>query len=352
MDIQDAETADTLTLIHTYAITNFWTLSDDKNKYNCQFYPLGIHSWLLRPSTPVRSMPMELSYPRQRSVQTTIVLPREFKLTNLTNTIAGPAAELRVKRVYQGRLVSLNYEYRALTNFVPASLAAAHLNSLDQMENSLGYSLSWQNMDAIRVKSQVNWPILILSLTYASLVLIVATFSYRKHSAALSASALSAPPPLDEKLVGLGGWLILVGFGLAISPIRLILGLQSSVGAFALWKWNALTHSDGMSYHPMWAPLLIFELLGQVTIIILSLFVLVGFWQKRRVFPKWYIVLLALGAFFVLGDVFGLIIVEKGPATATTQAARARNILQVAVGCAIWIPYMRTSRRVKLTFVQ
>jgi hypothetical protein len=62
-------------------------------------------------------------------------------------------------------------------------------------------------------------------------------------------------------------------------------------------------------------------------------------------FPKWYIVLLALSAFFVLGDIFGLIVVEKGPTTAATQAARARNLLQVAVGCAIW-------GRVRLTFVQ
>ncbi len=352
MDIQDSETADTLTLIHTYNITNFWTLSEDKNKYNCQFYPLGIHSWLLRPSTPVRSMPMELSYPRRRSVQTTIMLPREFKLTSLTNTIAGPGAALRVKRGYQGRVVSLNYEYRALTNFVPASLAAAHLNSLDQMESALTYSLSWQNMDAIRIQSQVNWPILILSLAYTALLLTIAAFAYRKHCAALSASASPAPPPFDDKLVGLGGWLILVGFGLVMSPIRLVLGLQSSVGAFALWKWNALTHSDGMSYHPMWAPLLILELLGHVTVIILSLFVLVGFCKKRRVFPTWYIVLLALSAFFVLGDVFGLIIVEKGPGTATTQAAHFRSFMQVAVRCAVWIPYMRTSRRVKLTFVR
>src|SRR5262249_11295110 len=162
--IQDAESSDTLTITHSYIITNFWTLSEDKNKYNCQFYPLGIHSWITRPSTAVRSMPMELSFPRRRTVQTTIELPREFKLTNLTNTIAGPGAELRVKRAYQTRRVWLSYEYRAVTNFVPASLAVAHLNSLDQMENALGYSLTWQNLEAIQASSQINWPIFILSL--------------------------------------------------------------------------------------------------------------------------------------------------------------------------------------------
>jgi transglutaminase-like putative cysteine protease len=350
MEIQDPETADSLCLIHTYTIKNFWALSQDKNKYNCQFYPLGIETWIHRPSTAVRSMPLDLPFPRRRTVKTTIMLPREFKITNITNTIAGPASELRVKRGCEGRVVSLCYEYRAQTNCVPASLVGAHLNSLDQMENSLGYSLSWQSLDAIGSKSQVNWPILILSLVYAALVVTLATFAFWKHCAALSASAPSEPPPVDDKLVGLGGWLILVGFGLVISPFRLVLALQSSAGAFAVWKWNSLTHTDGMSYHPMWAPLLIFELLGQITMMVLTLFVLVSFWQKRRMFPKWYIVLLALNAVIVTGDVVGLGVIDKGSATA--QAAHLKSVFQAAIACAIWIPYLRTSRRVKLTFVQ
>jgi hypothetical protein len=350
MEIQDSKTSDTVTLTHFYIITNFWTLSQDKNKYHCQFYPLGIHNWITRPSTAVRSMPMELSFPRRCTVRTTIELPREFKLTNFTNTIAGPGAELRVNRAYQGQRVWLSYEYRTVTNFVPASLAVTHLNSLDQMENALGYSLTWQSLEAIQSSSQVNWPILILSLTYAALVFTVATLLYRKQCAALSASAVPEPPPLDDKLVGLRGWLILVGIGLVFSAFRLFLYFQRSVGVFALWKWTELTHSDGMSYHPMWAPLLIFELLGQITIIILILFALVSFWQKRRVFPRWFIALLVINSVFVLGDVFGLELVNK--ASATTRATHVRTFLQVALGCGIWIPYMCTSRRVKLTFVQ
>jgi hypothetical protein len=205
-------------------------------------------------------------------------------------------------------------------------------------------------MEAIQASSQVNWPVFILSLVYAALVLAVVTFFHRKQCAALSASAMPEPPPIDDKLVGLGGWLILVGVGLVLSPLRLVLNLQRSVGVFALWKWNALTHSDGMSYHPMWAPLLIFELLGQITLIILALFVLVSFWQKRRVFPRWFIALLVINTFFVIGDVFGLELVDKG--SVTTRATHLRSFFQVTIACGIWIPYMCNSRRVKLTFVQ
>ncbi len=137
MVIEDFSQSETVTLSQTYSITNFWALSADKQRYYCQFYPQAIHNWIMKPATAVRSMPMELSFPRRRSFQTRIELPREFELTNFTNTIAGPGAELRLRRVYRGRTVWLDYEYRALTNFVPVSLTAKHLDSLDRMENAL-----------------------------------------------------------------------------------------------------------------------------------------------------------------------------------------------------------------------
>src|SRR2546427_7743878 len=100
MDVEDSPNSDTLTVSHTYSITNFWALSADKQLYNCQFYPLAIHTWIAKPTTAIRSMPMELSFPRRRSVQTRIELPREFELSNFTNTIAGVAAELRIERAF------------------------------------------------------------------------------------------------------------------------------------------------------------------------------------------------------------------------------------------------------------
>ena len=147
--IEDSSNSDTLIFKHAYSITNFWVLSDNKQRYTCQFYPLGIHSWITKPATAVRSMPIEISFPRRRSVQTRINLPEYFALSSCTNTITGPAAELRMTRSYHGQTLWMDYEYNARTNLVPASLTVDHLNSLDRMEDALGYSLTWQNMDGI-----------------------------------------------------------------------------------------------------------------------------------------------------------------------------------------------------------
>jgi transglutaminase-like putative cysteine protease len=349
MVIEDSPDSDMLTVSHTYSITNFWVLSADKQRYNCQFYPLGIHTWITKPTTAVRSMPMELSFPRRRSIQTRIDLPREFKLSNYTNTIAGPAAELRVKRAYRGQTVWLDYEYTALTNFVPVSLTAEHLKSLDQMENALGYSLNWQNMDNVGSTSQFNWPIFLLGMIYAGMLSTGAGLLCRRQCRLLSAAASAQPPLLDQKLSGLGGWLILVGIGLVCGPLRLLAIMSHSLGAFSLWKWHALTNPGGVSYNPVWGPLLTLELLGQITILILNLFVLVLFFQKRRIFPRWFIALLVLNAIFILGDTIGVQFVKASSLALTMDLSR--NLVQVFIGCGIWIPYMCLSRRVKTTFV-
>ena len=350
MAVEDSPDSDTLTIIHNYTITNFWVLSADKQRYECQFYPLGIHSWIAKPTTTIRSMPMELSFPRLRLVETRIELPRPFKLSNFTNTIEGPAAKLHVERTYQGQTVWLRYEYRALTNFVPVSLVAEHLASLDRMESALGYSLKWQNMDSVGTTSQFNWPIFLLAMIYAMAFAGGAGILCYRQSKKSKEPTTGPPPLLDQNLNGLGGWLILPCLGLIAGPIRLVITMGKSIGTFSLWKWHALTTSGGVSYNPLWGPLLTFELLGQISILILDFFVLVLFFQKHRLFPRWFIALLVLNAAFVLGDMVGAHFL--GVSSPTSAARHLQNIMSAVIGCGIWIPYMCVSQRVKATFVR
>jgi hypothetical protein len=242
MTTEDSPNSDTLSLIHTYSINNFWTLSADKQRYTCQFYPDGIHTWIRKPTSSLRSMPMELSFPRKRSVHTRIELPREFKLSNFTNTVASPGAELQVRRAYSGQTLWLDYEYRALTNFVPAGLTASHLASLDRMESVLGYSLTWQNMDGVGNTSQFNWPIFLLAVAYTTILSIGAVLLCRRQSRPLPANPSATPPLLDRELNGLGGWLILVGIRLFLFPPLQIAQIARGLGSFSLWKWHGLTN--------------------------------------------------------------------------------------------------------------
>ncbi|HSY19565.1 MAG TPA: DUF3857 domain-containing protein, partial [Candidatus Acidoferrales bacterium] len=193
-----------LTVIHQYVISNFWTLTADKVRYQCHFYPLGIHTWITKPSTINRTLPLELSFPRKRTVETRIYLPRDFKLSSLINTIRGPAAELYVQRNVTARTVDLKYVYRSLTNEVPAALTAAHLAGFEEMEAAINYSLVWQSVDvAVGGGSSFNWPVFLLATFYSIICMVALVMIYRRQS---RTPILDPPPVLDPHLVGLGGW--------------------------------------------------------------------------------------------------------------------------------------------------
>ena len=351
LTIDDSKDSDVLSVTQTYTITNFWTLSRDQQHYRCEFYPLSIHAWIAKPATAIRSMPLELSFPRRRIVSTEIDLPRTFALTSITNTISGPGGRLLVQRISKGNRVLLSYAYTSNTNFIPVSLTGEYLSSLDEMEAALGYSLTWQNIELIKSRSQFNWLVFLIAAAYTGLLTAGASLlSVRQCRSA--ATALSGQPPLlpDRQLNGLGGWLVLPCIGLFLGSATMLFHIAKLSSAFALWKWHAITTPGGTSYDPLWAPMLTFELLSELTILTLNIIALILFFQKRRVFPKWFIAVLALNALFVFGDAIGAQFLKTHSADAAEKMAR--SITRVVGGCAIWIPYMCVSRRVKSTFVR
>jgi transglutaminase-like putative cysteine protease len=349
--VEDSPKSDTLILRHNYTITNFWTLSADKETYRCEFYAVGIHSWITKPTTAIRSMPLAISFPRRRTIQTRIELPRVFKASNYTNTISGPAAELKISRTVRGAIVSLDYNYRTLTDVVPLTSLTEYLDSLTQMEEALGYELKWQNLDRIAETSQFNWPIFLLATMYTMIFTAGAGLLCRHQCRAASAAAVTVPPPLDKNLSGLGGWLVLVGIGRFFGPIGILVFICKSAGSFSLWKWHTLTSPDGMAYQPGWAPLLILELLSNLSLLILGIFLLVLFFQRRRIFPRWFIFLMLWSAVAVVADAIAAATVVKTSSTGLS-AQTMTSIFRTLFACSIWVPYMLKSRRVQMTFIR
>jgi hypothetical protein len=349
LDIEDSHDSDTLTIRRSYSISNFWVLSTKQDRYFCQFYPSAIQSWITKPTTAVRSMPLEVSFPRRRVVETRIELPRQFDLKDSDSTISGPASELRIRHRYANQTMTIDYDYQALTNFIPVSRMTAHLSALDRMENVLTYTLQWQNLALINNTSQFNWPIFFVATIYAVLFTVGASLLCRYQ---YRPSTMPSVPPLlpGHRLNGLGGWLILVGLRLILVPIQLGALFFRELGPYSAWRWHNLTDAAGMSYHPAWGPLLTFELLGRISTLILSLIAVVLFFQKRRIFPFWFIALLLSDALFVAGYAIGVQFLKSVMPGLTAKLPFM--VMAAGLSCSIWIPYALISRRVKATFVR
>ncbi len=148
----------------------------------------------------------------------------------------------------------------------------------------------------------------------------------------------------DSHLEGLGGWLILVGLGLAISPVVIL-------GTTIAGNVTLFTHSSFRAFleaHPALEGLIIFEIITNLIFVVLLGALNFLFFTKKRSFPTYMTLYLALQLILVLGDALAVHAVVPSVHTPASYSAITRSFL----GAAIWIPYLLVSRRVKLTFVR
>ena len=150
---------------------------------------------------------------------------------------------------------------------------------------------------------------------------------------------------------GLGGWLILMILGFVIGPIRIVNFLATTYWPiFRDGTWSELTTVGAAGYHHLWAPLLTFEIIGNVCSVILQVVTLVFLFNKSRYTPRLAIASLAWNAGFILVDFF---VADLVPAVAAQSNPDSFNALfQSIIGAAIWIPYFLMSERVRATFVE
>lgn len=148
---------------------------------------------------------------------------------------------------------------------------------------------------------------------------------------------------------GIRGWLILPLLGLIITPLRLSGFLVTTfLPIFQEGYWEVLTTPGSEAYHALWAPILIFEISGNVLFIIFAVALLILMLQKHQKFPKLMITYLALNLLFVVTDYF---VGDLIPAVAAQPDPEAvGELVRAIAGAAIWIPYFVTSERVKNTF--
>jgi hypothetical protein len=159
-------------------------------------------------------------------------------------------------------------------------------------------------------------------------------------------SEAAATPPK-----GIGGWLIFVVIGLVGGPLRIAWTLYSN--HFSLIQnggWQVLTTPGTDAYHPLWEPLLVFEILANLGSIALAIATLGYLKRKSRQTPKLAIIWLAWTTTFVVIDFF---VADLIPAVAAQNDVDSqKELVRSIVGACIWIPYFLVSKRVKATFVE
>lgn len=155
----------------------------------------------------------------------------------------------------------------------------------------------------------------------------------------------------EKSLEGLGGWLVLVGLGIIISPLRIIgqiFPVYSEM--FSNGSWAALTTPGTEAYNPLWAPILFGEMVINGGLVLAWIFIAFLFFSKKSGFPKWYIGILLFTLVFILID--ALVIKTLLPNEPVFDPETIKEVGRSLVVTLIWVPYILVSKRVKATFVK
>ena len=154
----------------------------------------------------------------------------------------------------------------------------------------------------------------------------------------------------EERYQNIRGWLLVVAVGVVIFPLRLVgVITQDILPAFSKEGWALLTTPGTAVYHPLNAPILIFELGGNSLLLVGSLILAVEFFRKRKRVPFLVVAFLLFALLFYVGDYFAAHLLAA--VASQSEGEPVLDLAVAALGCAILVWYFLVSKRVKGTFV-
>jgi len=190
--------------------------------------------------------------------------------------------------------------------------------------------------------------VVIISALLGAVITLGRKFS--RESFRLTSGIPSQGDILTGRYKGLGGWLILVGVGLAATII-----LQG----YAIFEITKLYSNGSISllvtYIPGFGSVILFEFLANIGILIFTAYTLFLFFKESRLFPKYFLQYLLGILIYTLADyVWSSFLTfptefqaELNQMVSQHEAALVRTVISVL----IWGLYIKKSVRVKTTFV-
>jgi hypothetical protein len=151
-----------------------------------------------------------------------------------------------------------------------------------------------------------------------------------------------------KKLEGLGGWLIVAGLGIIVTPLRIgALITEAPKEIFSAGTLAAVTASGSGTYNALWVIMLL-ELLSNAGLALAIVYLLYLFFFKKTRFPQWYIGIALFSLYFIIIDAWAIQLFL--PAEPVLDIDIFKDFTRTLAIAAIGVPYVLVSKRVKATF--
>jgi hypothetical protein len=279
-------------------------------------------------------------YPLHLLFETKARLDRPWPVKDESHTITDGAFVGRVSVTGAGKTISTRYEYTALADSVDASRMEEYTTHLRKFRNLLGYALTFNpEIEKRNATFRLNWTLVGIVAVALGIFITLAFWIYQRPWG-LHRRRLVASKP---ELTGLGGWLILVGFGVFLRPVQTAFVVVRDLAKMMDARvWENLDQTTRY--------VICGESIGQSALITTMVFCAYTFIRRRRIFPLVFVACMALPFAFHCADWLAASRLKNWSDTQGIEIAK--TLFQLFVAACIWVPYMFVSQRVKSTFTR
>lgn len=334
MKFTDDRKANAFIVEDKYRIPTFWKPRPDApNELHATIQPLSITSYFdVAKNIQQRTLPFSLNYPVDHFHTIQITLPFEFAVSPAKNAIETPYYQYKTEIVKDGNQISKVTHYQTKQDYIPADHIQTYVKDHTAMYNELVFQLTY-NTSVVDASKNI-WPGLITTIFSLIGGALVCFYIYKKYDPAPARYMVRGQP--------IQGWLVLLAFGLVLSPFRLIYDLiqNSTVLTGEGWMSFLAAKNYGLGIFLFFSHIFnVFKLLFLTMLIAL-------FFQRRTSFPRLMTIFMAVNLLVLSIDTIWSRTLADDPETIPLK-----DTISSIIGAVLWIPYLNISQRVKETFV-
>ncbi len=333
--VKDDEEKNKLTTIEHYWVPDFFKKDSTTSKNEASFYADYISEQLATLNNK-SSYPVLINYPYAINYTVSVVLPVGWNIDESKTSIKRDAYNFASKISATGDTLFLNYKFSYLQNYIPTDKLDEYRADVKKIKNNeLSYTFTYSpglGDQPYKLNYWMFFSIIVFALLMGGLCVKI----YRTETPEVLFEHGASFKPL-------GGWLILIAFGLTLSFLAMLITLCKGT-YFDLNKYNShLNTKTDYAFKILFTS----EAFCSALIMCYALFCLILLLNKRDILPRFIIGLYVFALVYYTADyVFAKMIFHD----AVSESA-ASAVLRSIVVCVIWIPYFKMSWRVKQTFI-
>lgn len=337
IDIKDNEAENIITVTEEYEIDNIWTKDEkDAEKRLVYFYGDLINDQVISVKN-YRNAPLSLKFPSTIEQEVKVILPKAWNLESENVNIDND----NYRFVYSAHAVldtlKLTYYFQNFNSSIEPGQIRQYIKDSKQILSSLSYGIYWNNTGA--ANDDLNFKLVAIVFLAGLVAVFFAAFTYTRRT--------SFDLEAVKNAWSIGGWLILPAIGITINPLLILVSaIRQDIYSESVWQ--------NMQANPHAALLnltVILTVIFNTLLFVFSVFILISFYKRRDILPKYFIIFICFSFFVTLADTIGGLYVERAVKGEITDTSGFGAVFRNIIICIVWTIYFLRSERVKNTFV-